>query len=94
MKKLIFFVCGLLVVISTNATLSTPIETENFVREEIGSSAAKLLADVVKLYGYKCDSITSVRSLYFSNGFNIQCNYFRYSYDVEDKGGRWIVTVD
>ena len=44
--------------------------------------------------GYRCDSISHFRSMFFSYGFVVSCNRFRYDYEIEDRGGHWIVTVD
>lgn len=51
-------------------------------------------AHIVREYGYKCDTVTSVRDFLMSYGFTIRCNRGRYTYDVADRGGRWLVTVE
>jgi hypothetical protein len=48
---------------------------------------------VVRGYGYRCDSIASLSAMWTTNGFHVTC-YPGYSYDVEDKGGHWVVTVE
>lgn len=59
-------------------------------RQEQAQAAAKL----VIAYGYRCDSISSFNKMAFSSGFTINCNRFNYSYDIEDVGGRYVVTVN
>jgi hypothetical protein len=73
-----------------------PVEQDAVIYDEmIGNSA--LLDEMVRLVlsnDYKCDSISAARPLIFSNGFELTCNRYRYEYDIHDKGGHWIVTVD
>lgn len=55
---------------------------------------AQALAGLVKEKGYACDSIAAASPFAFSEGFNLSCNRFRYKYEIENKGGNWIVTID
>ncbi|UYI49664.1 zinc ribbon domain-containing protein [Vibrio natriegens] len=48
---------------------------------------------LIKLTGYKCDSISAIREMMLSRGFTVVCNNFYYEYDIEDKGGNWVVTL-
>jgi hypothetical protein len=72
-----------------------PIEPD----AQIGSNFrdAKFLNTAVKLVranGYKCTSISSAIEFLSSRGFTLMCNNLSYSYDIADKGGRWIVTLN
>ena len=49
------------------------------------------LANLIKLWGYRCDSISVARTLMFKPGFKIVCNNYRYKYEIVDKGGIWTV---
>ncbi len=51
------------------------------------------MVSLIRLTGYKCDSISAVREMMLSRGFTVVCNNFYYEYDIEDKGGNWIVTL-
>jgi hypothetical protein len=51
------------------------------------------LVNVIKAYNYKCDSITSVYEMITSSGFKVYCNHNTYAYEVEDKGGNWVVSL-
>ena len=51
------------------------------------------MAAMVRLYGYRCDSISSAREWLLSYGYTLNCNGFRYEYELRDKGGNWVVTV-
>lgn len=56
-------------------------------------SLANASAAAVRAHGWRCDSVSSLRSWMFSTGFTLICNNFRYSYDFEDKGGNWTVKI-
>ena len=56
---------------------------------------ALLLAKVVKMKGYRCDEINAASRSPWSNGkYSLVCNNWNYSFTIEDKGGRVVVTVD
>lgn len=87
MKKLILA----LALIATPVMANTPIDGK---REHIENhTQAQAAAELVKAYGYRCDSISSFQSFIMGGGYKINCNSFRYTYELEDKGGRWVVTV-
>ena len=52
------------------------------------------LVRLVRLYGYRCDSITFISEMFMSPGFDLKCNRYRYKYEIEDRGGTWVVTID
>lgn len=88
MKKLILA----LALIAAPAMASTPIDGKS---EHIQNHAqAQAAANLVKAYGYRCDSISSFSSFIMGGGYKLNCNGFNYTYEIEDKGGRWVVTVD
>lgn len=79
---------------------SAPLSRTPIVREAIISSnlkndprALEAMAIQVKANGYKCDSISSARTMLVSRGYVIVCNHFAYEYEIEDKGGQLRVTV-
>jgi hypothetical protein len=49
---------------------------------------------MIKSAGYDCDVVDSVCPYVFSEGFSASCNRYRYSFKVENHGGRWSVTAD
>lgn len=68
---------------------------ENNGRDVENYEAAQAAVKLVEYFGYRCDSISSFRKAVFSAGeFTLNCNNFRYSYEIKDKGGRWTVTVN
>lgn len=52
------------------------------------------LARMIRLKGWRCDSISVARKFLFSRGFTVICNRFAYEYEVKDRGGRWVVTLE
>ncbi len=61
--------------------------------KRVTDDIAIAVAVMVQSVGYKCDSISALNPMIFSLGYTLYCNYFRYGYEIEDKGGQWIVTV-
>ena len=61
--------------------------------ERLATLAAEL-TQKIRLAGYKCDSIYHVVNMTFSLGFRVRCNNLRYTYEIEDRGGNWEVTLD
>jgi len=51
------------------------------------------LQGLVKLYGYKCDSVNFALRSNWDGSFSVSCNNNRYSYKIKDVGGRWTVKV-
>ena len=48
---------------------------------------------IIRLNGYRCDTVDSIRPFLLSYGLTVHCNQFRYKYEIEDRGGRMVVTV-
>ncbi|MGE0081901.1 MAG: hypothetical protein AB7U81_11445 [Thiohalomonadaceae bacterium] len=70
------------------------IEKGAQIYKEIPRETVFALAQYIQAYGYSCRSISAVTPFAFSRGYSVVCNEWTYSYEVEDKGGNWVVTVD
>ena len=61
------------------------------------ANVAAALQQAIKLYGYRCDKVDLESIVPFSwsgkRGFHVYCNEFQYGYEVEDQGGKIVVTV-
>lgn len=61
------------------------------------ASVAPALQSAIQAYGYRCDSVDMDSIVPFSwsgkKGFHVYCNGYQYGYEVEDVGGRIVVTV-
>lgn len=51
-------------------------------------------AALIRRFGWRCDSVSSIVRRWPSSGFVFYCNDFRYSYDVWDRGGRWVAKIN
>ena len=84
--------------VTSVATSTTPIE-KNAVISEVKYSRSDMLklidamVPMVTARGWRCDSVSSASPWMFSTGFSLKCNRYRYKYEFEDRGGRWVVIL-
>ena len=54
------------------------------------------LVRLIRLYGYRCDSISYAHPFKVSagSGFKVQCHRRQYTYEVLDRGGKFVVCFD
>jgi hypothetical protein len=74
---------------------NVPIEPGAAIDNDLRGNA-KLLNELVKFVrenDYRCDSISAVRPFLGSRGFSLVCNRFGDRFEIEDKGGHWIVNA-
>lgn len=61
------------------------------------ANMAPALQSAIQAYGYRCDAVDMDSIVPFSwsgkKGFHVYCNGYQYGYEVEDVGGRIVVTV-
>ncbi|WP_127115143.1 hypothetical protein [Shimia sediminis] len=83
--------------LTASFTSAAPIEDEAYLTRDWTRSHAQTLANeasaLIRAKGYRCDSISSLQRWVYGGGFDVVCNKFRYKYELEDKGGRWTVTL-
>lgn len=82
----------LLMLICGTANAATPIESGANMGS-LDRGIIEALAVGIRASGYKCDSIAGGGAMLLSHGFRLLCNGGQYSYEVEDVGGNWKVTV-
>ena len=86
-------------VLSSTAAIAAParapIESGAVINEQLKGQYEVLeeMVQLVRASGHRCDSISAAIPMIFSRGFKLTCNRFSYKYEIEDKGGRWRVTV-
>ena len=76
-------------------TGNVPIEPAAAIDDDLRGNA-KLLNELVKFVrenDYRCDTISAVRPFAGSHGFSLVCNRFGNRYEIEGKGGQWIVNA-
>jgi|GEM_PF-3728183 len=61
---------------------------------QVTKAQADAIQSLIRAYGYTCSSFSSVTWLSYSSVYAVHCNNWRYSYELEDVGGNWVVTVD
>jgi hypothetical protein len=88
MKKLLLATALLT---SLSATAKKPIDGK--IEHIKNMEAAQAVAELVEAYGYRCDSISSFLPFVFGRGYTLRCNGLRYTYELTDRGGRWVVKV-
>lgn len=66
-----------------------------FMSSVVSASNASALQAAIQASGYKCDNVDSIVPFSWSlkRGYHVYCNDYQYSYEVEDVGGRIVVTV-
>lgn len=81
----------------SSSVTAAPLEADALIPAGWTKSRAQAVANdssgLIRAARYRCDTVSSVRIWSFSVGFTITCNGFRYKYEIEDKGGRWVVTL-
>jgi len=90
------------VIIEPNVTeLNATIETEEIIMEKnivtqgnLQDNEIKAVQALINLHGYKCDSVNFAMRSPWDGDIEVTCNDYAYSYEVEDKGGNWVVTLD
>lgn len=80
------------IVLGLSGNLPPPPPPESRIRidSEVLSTAVKL----IQLHGWKCDTVdAALPFIFFGRGFTVTCNGYRYTYEIEDVGGKWEVNV-
>jgi hypothetical protein len=77
-------------------TPSIPIESDAVISSEHKQDCDQMFDFVhyVRASGYRCDSISALQPLPVSNGFRLACNRHAHKYEIQDKGGHWVVTLE
>lgn len=69
----------------------------SFMSSMVYASNASALQAAIQAAGYRCDVVDVDSIVPFSwsgkSGYHIYCNGYQYGYEVEDVGGRIVVTV-
>lgn len=52
-----------------------------------------LAQEIVKSYGYRCDTVTMILYSTWNGNITVACNNNRYNYVLKDVGGNWRVEV-
>lgn len=88
MKKIV--VISALMAIASIAN-AVPVEPNADLYKPITKEFAAMLGDTVKASGYRCDSVSG--AVQGGKTFRVNCNGFRYTYEIKDVGGTWKIFV-
>lgn len=69
------------------------IEDQSEIDERLTEKNIVGVVGLIVGNGYSCDTISGIVPFPRKTGFYVQCNHFQYQYEVEDKGGNWVVTL-
>lgn len=93
----LLFAASVAVICAASASTPAPLEKDARYPDEWTAERAQAVADdlsqLIRLNRCRCDSVTSISLWTFRPGFSVWCNDLLYRFEVEDKGGRWTVTV-
>jgi len=95
MKNLVSLAAAAL--LTGTPALSAPLEDGAQYTTRWSKSHAQTLANdasgMIRTRGYRCDTISSISIWFSGKGYTVKCNGYRYHYEIEDKGGRWTVSL-
>lgn len=83
----------LAVLMAAPALAKTPRDQRAVVSDQLSDAQVEALVEITRAYGYRCDTVSAALPWAWSYGFTLRCNGFRYEYEIEDRGGRWTVTI-
>ena len=76
--------------------LGAPVEPDSRARDLVALSldVVDSAIQLIKANGYRCDTISAARAMSLTRGLIVVCNRYAYKYELKDRGGNWVVTVD
>lgn len=77
-------------------TLGEPVEPDADIDGALKHETKLIsgLVGLVRARGYRCDTISAIKPFTVSNGFKLACDRFNDRYDIKDRGGQMVITVD
>ncbi|HCQ9885696.1 TPA: hypothetical protein OMQ51_001802 [Acinetobacter baumannii] len=75
-------------------SLQYKVEPEAVINSKIDEDILSQLILAVLVNGYKCDTVSSAIPYIRGGGYTMQCNNYHYEYEIEDKGGNIVVSVN
>lgn len=81
---------------ATAETLAEPVEPDADIDSTLKHETKLIsgLVGLVRAHGYRCDTISAVKRFSTSNGFKVACDRFSDKYDIRNRGGLLVITVD
>ena len=91
--KISTFLAFLLLTAASSSSFAQSIESDASIHKSVKRDQAINLAKYINANGYSCRSISSVTPFAVKRGWHVMCNKYNYHFEVEDKGGKYIVTA-
>jgi hypothetical protein len=91
---LAYAVAGLLLVASIISVVNSSRTGRSEPLPPISDDQRSAGQAAIRLAGYRCDTIDDMGRLVFKTGYRVNCNSYRYAYEIVDEGGRWVVRLD
>lgn len=92
MKRIVFcFLISLFIPFSAYSQVR--IEPGAVIDSNFSKGAVEQGVQIIRLYGYTCNSVSSLLVGWKGN-VKIKCNNYKYKYEIVDRGGRWVVCID
>ena len=85
--RILLVICCFLVSSSAFAETSYSIKDPKIIQA---------LQSYIKIFGYSCDEVDHADRLPWNDNFSVWCKkngYLKYHYELEDRGGKYIVHV-
>jgi hypothetical protein len=81
---------------ATADTLGEPVEPDADIDNALKTETKLIsgLVGLVRARGYRCDTISAVKTFSTSKGFKLACDRFGDKYDIKDRDGQLVITVD
>lgn len=93
-KSLLVTLGAILLLAWVGSLIQPPSERGSSQASGVSPEVQFAVQAAVKHAGYRCDELNAVVRHVFASGYRVSCNGYRYAYSIEDRGGRWVVTVD
>ena len=82
------------VAFSTVAASAATVEVDAYISKGISRKAIDAAVALIIAWGYRCDSVSTMRHFFTGGGYVVICNHYAYEYEIEDRGGNWVVCYD
>lgn len=61
---------------------------------QVTEAQADAIKKIIRANGYSCNTLSSASWFSYSSKYSVYCNNWRYSYEIDDVGGNWVVSVN
>ena len=91
--KRILFLLALVFSFPVISHAQVRIEPNALIDSNFSRGAVEQGVQIIRLYGYTCNSVSSL-SVGWKGNVKIKCNNYKYEYEIVDRGGMWVVCIE